>query len=454
MARSAATQYVCQNCGFVSPKWVGCCEGCSSWNSLVEETLSSTSKLKTKGAALHFSSLAEGPQKPVPRLITGISEFDRVTGGGLVPGSIVLLGGDPGIGKSTLLLQIATRLAAHLPCGYISGEEGLDQIRMRSRRLGLEKSPLKLASSTSVAEVTKALHKEHFALAIIDSIQTMAVPYIDAPPGTISQIRATSHELIEAGKKAGVTLIFVGHVTKEGMLAGPRILEHMVDAVFYFEGEKTNPFRILRAQKNRFGPTDELGVFDMGQKGLEEVPDPSRLFLEGRTQHTTGATVFPGIEGSRPLLAEIQALSAQSFLNNPRRTVVGWDTGRLAMVLAILQTRAHINMAQKDVYLNVVGGLRLTEPAADLAVAASLLSCTLDLPLPADTVVFGELSLSGDIRPVAHTDVRLKEAQKLGFKHAIIPAGDKSKNKQANFPNIDITKLCHIKDLVSYLKNK
>ena len=451
MARGASSQFVCQTCGFIAPKWVGCCEGCGSWNSLVEEN-AEASKLKKKGPDLHFSSLAEGDKGPVPRMVSGLSEFDRVTGGGLVPGSAVLLGGDPGIGKSTLLLQIATRLAKHLPCGYISGEEGLDQIRMRSRRLGLEDTPLKLASSTSVAEVVKALHKEHFALAVIDSIQTMAVPYIEAPPGTISQIRAASHELIEATKKTGVTLIFVGHVTKEGTLAGPRILEHMVDAVLYFEGDKTNPFRILRAQKNRFGPTDELGVFDMGSHGLEEVPDPSRLFLAGRSQSTTGAAVFPGIEGSRPLLAEIQALSANSFLNNPRRTVVGWDSGRLAMILAILQTRAGMNMAQKDVYLNVVGGLRLTEPAADLAVAAALLSCTLDVPLPTDSVIFGELSLSGDIRPVSRTDLRLKEAAKLGFEGALVPT---QKKKAASPPKgLRVTELAHIRDLVDFLKAK
>ena len=445
-----ASQYVCQRCGFVSMKWVGCCEGCGAWNTLVEEAPENT-KLKKKGPALHFASLSESSKENVTRLISGIDEFDRVTGGGIVPGSTILLGGDPGIGKSTLLLQVASCLSKKLPCGYISGEEGIDQVRMRARRLGLGSAPLKLASSTSVAEVARAFKKEHFALAIIDSIQTMGVPYIDSPPGTVSQIRAASHELIEGAKKEGVALVLVGHVTKEGMLAGPRILEHMVDAVLYFEGEKANPFRILRAQKNRFGPTDELGVFDMGNTGLEEVRDPSSIFLSHQNHQTTGAAVFPGIEGSRPLLAEIQALVSDSYLTNPRRTVVGWDTGRLSMILAILQTRASLNLAAKDVYLNVVGGLRLTEPTVDLAVATALLSCTMNVPLPSDTVVFGELSLSGDIRPATRCDLRLREAEKLGFKKAITRITDTQKKKMKT--TLQLTNISHIKDLKALFKD-
>jgi DNA repair protein RadA/Sms len=445
----ASTQYVCQSCGFISPKWMGCCEGCGTWNSFIAETADTSKHKKRGGARLHFTALNEGRNNPVQRMKTHIGEFDRVCGGGLVPGSVVLLGGDPGIGKSTLLLQAAAALSKDLPCGYISGEEGLDQVRLRSERLGVSKTSLKLASSTSVEEVIRSLEQEHLSLAVIDSIQTMAVGHIDSPPGTIGQLRSASHELIRAAKKYGVALILVGHVTKEGALAGPRLLEHMVDTVLYFEGERGHPFRILRAQKNRFGASDELGVFDMAETGLKEVPNPSSLFLTHRNKDTTGSVVFPGIEGTRPLLAEIQALAAPSYLPSPRRSVVGWDTNRLAMVIAILETRAGLHFNQKDVYLSVVGGLKLTEPAADLAVAAALVSCLKKVPLPEDMVIFGELSLSGDIRPVTQREARLKEAAKLGFKTAIAP----SKKKEPDAAGLTVKPLHTIKELVHFIES-
>lgn len=445
----ASTQYVCQSCGFISLKWVGCCEGCGTWNSFVAEVADASKHKRLGGARLHFTALKEGNKTPLQRMKTHIGEFDRVCGGGLVPGSVVLLGGDPGIGKSTLLLQAAAALSKDLPCGYISGEEGLDQVRLRSERLGVSGAPLRLASSTSVEEVIRSLEQEHLSLAVIDSIQTMAVGHIDSPPGTIGQLRSASHELIRAAKKYGVALILVGHVTKEGALAGPRLLEHMVDTVLYFEGERGHPFRILRAQKNRFGASDELGVFDMAETGLKEVPNPSSLFLTHRNKDTTGSVVFPGIEGTRPLLAEIQALAAPSYLPSPRRSVVGWDTNRLAMVIAILETRAGLHFNQKDVYLSVVGGLKLTEPAADLAVAAALVSCLKKTPLPDDMVIFGELSLSGDIRPVTQREARLKEAAKLGFKTAIAP----SKKKEPDTAGLTVKPLHTIKELVHFIES-
>ena len=447
-----STQYVCQSCGFISLKWVGCCEGCGTWNSFVAETAdSSKHKKRSGGARLHFTALKESDHAPLQRMKTHIGEFDRVCGGGLVPGSVVLLGGDPGIGKSTLLLQVAAALSKELPCGYISGEEGLDQVRLRGKRLGVLNTPLKLASSTSVEEVIRSLEQEHLSLAVIDSIQTMAVNHIDSPPGTIGQLRSASHELIRAAKKYGVTLILVGHVTKDGSLAGPRLLEHMVDAVLYFEGERGHPFRILRAQKNRFGASDELGVFDMAEAGLKEIPNPSALFLTHRNKDTTGSVVFPGIEGTRPLLAEIQALASPSYLPSPRRSVVGWDTNRLAMVIAILETRAGLHFNQKDVYLSVVGGLKLTEPAADLAVAAALISCLKKTPFPEDMVIFGELSLSGDIRPVTQREARLKEAAKLGFKAAIAPS--KKKESDTSAEGLTVKSLHTIKELVHFIES-
>ncbi len=441
--------FVCQKCGFVSLKWMGCCESCGTWNSFVEESDVGT-KTKKRGADLHFASLKGENTAPTSRMTSDMPEFDRVLGGGVVPGSVILLGGDPGIGKSTLLLQIATQLAQRFPCAYISGEEGIDQVRLRARRLKANHAPLKLASTTSVHDVIRSIEREHFALVVIDSIQTMAVDTIDAPQGTISQIRAASSELIRIAKKSGVSMFLVGHVTKEGMLAGPRLLEHMVDTVLYFEGEKGHPFRILRAQKNRFGACDEIGVFDMGEAGLQEVKNPSDLFLSQRHQGVAGSAVFAGIEGTRPLLAEVQALVSPSYLPTPRRAVVGWDTARLAMVLAVLESRAGIQVSQKDIYLNVLGGLKLSEPAADVAVACALLSCLFNKPLPLNTVMFGELSLSGEVRPAPRVDARLKEAQKLGFQAALLPDASL---KSASSTDMELKPLRHIRDLVALLKN-
>ena len=436
MAR-AASEYVCNQCGNVTTKWSGKCESCEQWNTISEIAGSSAPPVgrgakKAKGKSVELAPLA-GDDKEPERRKSGIGEFDRVLGGGLVPGSATLIGGDPGIGKSTLLLQAAAAVSKQGgKVIYVSGEEALAQLRMRASRLGLADADVQLASETNVADIIKTLEKQgDLALVVIDSIQTMWSPAIEAAPGTVSQVRVASQELIHFAKNSDAPLVLVGHVTKDGQIAGPRVLEHMVDTVVYFEGDRGDQFRILRAIKNRFGPAHEMGVFEMQGVGLMEVQNPSALFLEGREADVPGAAVFAGIEGTRPVLVEIQALAAPSSLATPRRAVVGWDANRLSMVLAVLEARCGLSFAGRDVFLNVAGGLRINEPAADLAVAAALISSLSGKPIARDTIVYGELSLSGAVRPVAQNNVRLKEAEKLGFKSAYAPKpgkGDVSKN--------------------------
>ena len=424
------TQYVCQSCGAVHPRWGGKCEACGEWNSIVEEVSTAipmgakaNGRKAASGARGKLEVVAlDGESRNLTRRITGIAEFDRVVGGGMVPGSALLVGGDPGIGKSTLLLQVTAALAGGTKAIYISGEESVDQVRMRARRLGVAEMPVGLATATDLNEILSALNGPDAPdIVVIDSIQTMYVGALDSAPGTVGQVRACAQELIRAAKRQGFTLVLVGHVTKEGAIAGPRVLEHMVDTVLYFEGERGHQFRILRAVKNRFGPTDEIGVFEMTGGGLAEVSNPSQLFLSDRDEPISGAAVFAGMEGSRPMLVEIQALVAPSPLGTPRRAVVGWDSGRLSMVLAVLEARAGVHLAGNDVYLNVAGGLRISEPAADLAVAAALVSSLTGRPVPAGSAIFGEIGLSGEVRPVAQAEARLKEAGKLGFTRAITP---------------------------------
>ena len=429
MAKTAS--FTCTACGASYTKWSGRCESCGDWNTIVEEApLSAGPASKSlgakRGSSIALSDLA-GTEVPPPRTVSGLDELDRVLGGGLVPASAILVGGDPGIGKSTLLLQGAARFASNgLKTLYISGEEAAAQVRMRARRLGLAEAPVKLGAETNLRDILTTLEAERPQLAIIDSIQTMWADNVDSAPGSVSQVRAAAHELTAFAKRRGTSVILVGHVTKEGQIAGPRVVEHMVDTVLYFEGERGHQFRILRAVKNRFGPADEIGVFEMTGAGLAEVANPSALFLSHRGEPSAGSAVFAGIEGSRPLLVEFQALVAPTPHSQPRRSVVGWDGGRLAMILAVLEARCGIPFAGLDVYLNVAGGLRIGEPAADLAVAAALLSAREDAPLPPECVVFGEISLSGALRPVGQTENRLKEAAKLGFSSAIAPAGGKA----------------------------
>ncbi len=387
---------------------------------------SSKSLGQAKGRSVPLSDLSS-KETPPPRTASGLSELDRVLGGGLVPSSAILVGGDPGIGKSTLLLQAAAQFAqSGLKVVYASGEEASAQVRMRAHRLGLANSNVKLAAETNLRDILTTLENEKPDLVIIDSIQTMWVDNVDSAPGSVSQVRASAHELTTFAKRRNVSVIMVGHVTKEGQIAGPRVVEHMVDTVLYFEGERGHQFRILRAVKNRFGPADEIGVFEMTGAGLAEVINPSALFLSERAQPSPGSVVFSGIEGTRPVLCELQALVAPSPHSQPRRAVVGWDGSRLSMILAVLEARCGIPFAGLDVYLNVAGGMKISEPAADLAVAAALLSAREDSALPAETVVFGEISLSGALRPVSQTENRLKEAQKLGFTSAIVPSGGKA----------------------------
>ena len=423
------TTYVCSNCATSHSKWSSQCDGCGEWNTLKETIPLSTGPGKSLGAqhgrTIELSDLSTA-EDPPQRTAAGVSELDRVLGGGLVPASAILLGGDPGIGKSTLLLQAAARFARNgLKVIYVSGEEARAQVRLRAERLGLTESPVQLAAETNLRDILTTLEKEKPDLVVIDSIQTMWSDNVEAAPGSVSQVRASAHELVNFAKRRGVAVIIVGHVTKEGQIAGPRVVEHMVDTVLYFEGERGHQFRLLRAVKNRFGPADEIGVFEMTGKGLVEVKNPSALFLAERGDPSPGSVVFAGIEGSRPVLCEFQALVAPSPHSQPRRSVVGWDGTRLAMILAVLESRCGVPFTGLDVYLNVAGGMRITEPAADLAVAAELVSAREDSALPKDGVLFGEISLSGALRPVSQAENRLKEAQKLGFRTAIAPIAKK-----------------------------
>jgi DNA repair protein RadA/Sms len=424
MAR-AKSSFACQACGAVYSRWQGRCESCGEWNSVVEE-LGEAGIGAGPRAAVAAGRPAElvplsGETESAARVTTGIAELDRVTGGGFVMGSAVLVGGDPGIGKSTLLLQGAAALAAQgKRVVYVSGEEAVGQIRLRAQRLELGQQPVELLSETSVEIILATLEQgEAPDLVVIDSIQTLWTERADSAPGTVTQVRTSAQALTRFAKRSGAAVVLVGHVTKDGQIAGPRVVEHMVDAVLYFEGDASHAFRILRGVKNRYGATDEIGVFEMTTLGLREVANPSALFLDQRDEGAAGSAVFAGLEGTRPVLCEIQALVSPSPLGTPRRAVIGWDAGRLSMVLAVLESRCGVRIGQNDIYLNVAGGLKVNEPAADLAVAAALISSLTSAPLPSDAVYFGEISLAGGVRPVVHAALRLREAQKLGFKAAV-----------------------------------
>jgi DNA repair protein RadA/Sms len=424
----AASQFVCQSCGAVSSKWAGRCDNCGEWNTIVEEAAAAPVS-GAKGASLPKGRVTrlvglKGDTAAPARIETGIAELDRVAGGGFVPGSGVLVGGDPGIGKSTLLLQAMAALANKgRRVIYVSGEEAIAQVRLRAERLGIADSAVLLAAETNVSDIVATLNEGDVpAIAVIDSIQTLWSPVIEAAPGTVSQLKAGSEALIRFAKQKGTTILLVGHVTKDGQIAGPKVIEHMVDTVLYFEGDRGHQFRILRAVKNRFGPTDEIGVFEMSDGGLKEVANPSRLFMGSGEHPTPGSAVFAGVEGTRPLLIEVQALVSPSPFGNPRRTVVGWDANRLAMVLAVLEARAGVQVGNHDVYLNVAGGLKVRETAADLAVAAAILSSLTGTIVPHGTTLFGEIALSGAIRAVSLAEARVKEAHKLGLREAVTAA--------------------------------
>ena len=448
MPRSSET-YVCQSCGAVYSKWMGRCEACGQWNTIeLEESAGAppgAAKATKGGRTLTLDGL-DGEVAEAPRLPSGNGEFDRAVGGGLVPGSALLVGGDPGVGKSTLLLQVTAGLArAGVRTAYISGEEATAQIRMRAKRLGLADAPVGLAAGTSLKDIVATLKAEKPQAVVVDSIQTLWSDTVPAAPGTVTQVRTCAQELVRHAKNSNTVLILVGHVTKEGQLAGPRVVEHLVDAVLYFESEAGRSFRILRAVKNRFGAAHEIGVFDMTGAGLREVSNPSELFLNETEADVSGSAVFAGIEGTRPVLCEVQALVSQSSLGAPRRAVVGWDAARLSQLLAVLDARCGLDFGRHDVFLNVAGGLKITEPAADLAAAAALVSSLIDAPLPPKTAVFGEVGLSGAVRPVPQMEARAAEARKLGFEGVLGPRNLEAKK-------LSVRNVEHLAEAVAYLK--
>ncbi|GGD03706.1 DNA repair protein RadA [Thalassobacillus devorans] len=420
------SKFVCQECGYESAKWMGKCPACHQWNTLVEEVIS-------KDPARHVfqadSSTSKKPEKITaiqsgkePRITTKMPELNRVLGGGIVPGSLVLIGGDPGIGKSTLLLQVSSQLADKgMPVLYISGEESARQTKLRAERLSINSEELYVLPETNLAEVVNQIESIDPKFVVIDSIQTIYREEVTSAPGSVSQVRECTSELMRVAKSKGIPIFIVGHVTKEGSIAGPRLLEHMVDAVLYFEGEQHHTFRILRGVKNRFGSTNEMGIFEMKEKGLEEVDNPSEIFLEERSQGAAGSTIVASMEGTRPVLVEIQALISPTTFGNPRRMATGLDHNRVPLLMAVLEKRVGLLLQNQDAYLKVAGGVKLDEPAIDLAVAISIASSFRNQASKADDVVVGEVGLTGEIRRVARIEQRVQEAAKLGFKRVIIP---------------------------------
>ncbi len=420
------TYFTCQSCAMRSPKWLGRCTDCGTWGSLVEETEVSADARPAWGAAGGASApvlLSDISCAAEPRRRTGIAELDRVLGGGVVPGSVVLLGGDPGIGKSTLLLCALDKLARTGPALYVSGEESLRQTKMRAERLSVESKQLHLFAETDAEKILAAAEKLKPLVLVVDSIQTLYLPDLGSAPGSISQVREVAGRLMAFAKRTGVPTFIVGHVTKDGSIAGPRVLEHMVDTVLYFEGERGHPFRILRAHKNRFGSTNEIGVFEMKGAGLAEVSDPSALFLAERPAGKSGSVVTSTLNGTRPLLVEVQALVAPTGYGTARRTAIGVDTNRVALLAAVLEKKEDIQLVGCDIFVNVAGGMQLTEPASDLAVCAALVSSLQNRPIDPFTLVLGEVGLAGEVRAVGQVEARLAEAAKMGFKTVILPKG-------------------------------
>lgn len=441
------TSFSCQNCGFQSPKWLGRCPGCGEWETLVEEVDSKSGAEYTfpPSDPVLYKDIKEAKKK---RILTGIEEFNRVIGGGVVLGSLVLVGGEPGIGKSTLMLQISQDLASQgEKVLYVSGEESLEQIKLRGQRLGVEDGELYLLAETNCERMMAQAEKLRPQIFILDSVQTAFSSKLTSSPGTISQVREVTNQVFRFAKNNEISSFLIGHITKEGSLAGPKSLEHMVDVVLYFEGERDHNYRVLRALKNRFGPVSELAVFEMAEKGLQAIPNPSAFFLKERPTEEAGSVVVCTIKGSRPLLAEIQALvSSTLFAGNPRRMTVGLDHFRTAMLLALVERKLGYSFAGEDVYLNVPGGLNLEEPATDLAVILAVVSCVKNKAIPSDVTIFGEVGLSGEIRSVNQPLARLKEAHSLGFKRAILPTGSVSQADRGDVPDIQLLEVKNIRE--------
>ncbi len=437
--------YICSNCNASSYKWSGKCLQCGSWGTVSEIpqesfALQSKTALSKKTSSASFQPLEGEFIKQPPRIKTSVTEFDRACGGGLVKDVALLVGGDPGIGKSTLLLQIANYIASSNNCYYVSGEESLGQLAQRASRLNLKNKNIKFSTSSSVDSIIATLEKEQDVnVVIIDSIQTVYMENIDSSPGSVSQVKNSANALIKYAKNKGFALILVGHVTRDGQIAGPKVLEHLVDTVLYFEGDKNNHFRILRAIKNRFGPTDEIGIFEMTSQGLLEVSNPSSMFLNDYNSNISGTAVFAGLEGSRPMLIEIQCLLLDSVYASPKRAIIGTDANRISMLTAVLESRNNVCFSGSDIYINVAGGLKINEPASDLAVAAALVSSAYNKPLPQYTAFVGEVSLSGQVRNVSLIEKRLSEAHRLGFKNIFIPPLTKENEKLIKkYPNLNI----------------
>jgi DNA repair protein RadA/Sms len=438
-------QYVCQNCGSTSPKWQGQCPDCKSWNSLVESIIENIIETNERfagyaGNQAQIYLLNELPATAQSRISCGLAELDRVLGGGLVLGSVILIGGDPGIGKSTLLLQTLANLGHSSPL-YVTGEESPQQVSLRAQRLGLNVSGVKLLTETQIERIIQVAQIEKPAVLVIDSIQTVYTSVLQSAPGGVSQLRESAAQLVRFAKQTDTTIFLVGHVTKDGSLAGPRVLEHMVDTVLYFEGDNSSRFRVLRAIKNRFGAVNELGIFAMTDRGLREINNPSAIFLSRHEEAVAGSIVLVSREGSRPLLVEVQALVDAAHNPNPRRVTVGLEQNRLAMLLAVLSRHGGVVTFDQDVFVNVVGGVRISEPAADLAVILAILSSLKNVILPQELVVFGEIGLAGEIRPVPNGVERLKEAAKHGFKRAIVPKPNYPKEPIENLEVIAVTRL-------------
>ncbi len=457
MLKNKKTVYFCQECGYESAKWMGQCPGCRAWNTFVEETVSPKKTSSAAGGKISGNKrqepvvLKDISLKEDERRTSGIGELDRVLGGGIVPGSLVLVGGDPGIGKSTLLLQVCRNLA-HMDASvlYISGEESLRQIKLRANRIGEFNEKLTLLCETNLETIREVMERKKPDVAVIDSIQTMFDEEISSAPGSVSQVRESTNVLMQIAKGLGISIFIVGHVTKEGNVAGPRVLEHMVDTVLYFEGDRHASYRILRAVKNRFGSTNEIGVFEMRDTGLEEVKNPSEFLLDGRPENASGSVVACSMEGTRPILVEIQALVCQSNFGIPRRTTVGTDFNRVNLLMAVLERKAGVQLASFDAYVNIAGGMKMTEPALDLGICLAIFSSYKDIVIPDNTMAFGEVGLSGEVRAVSMAGQRVQEARKLGFERVILP--EVCKSTVGEVKGIELVYVSQIKDALMYIR--
>lgn len=453
MAKGKKIVYFCQNCGHEESKWLGQCPGCREWNTFVEEKVTPMSSASVSvgksSQELEIVSLSEIKTDEQARVETGMKELDRVLGGGIVPGSLILVGGDPGIGKSTLLLQVCQKLSNEKNVLYISGEESLAQIKLRANRMGEFKEKLKLLCETNLNLIRNVIEKQRPEMVIIDSIQTMYSEDVSSTPGSVSQVREATNVLMQLAKGLGITIFIVGHVTKEGTVAGPRVLEHMVDTVLYFEGDRHASYRILRGVKNRFGSTNEIGVFEMRQNGLVEVENPSEYMLSGKPEHASGSVVACSMEGTRPLLIEIQALVCQSNFGMPRRTATGTDYNRVNLLMAVLEKRIGLHLGNCDAYVNIAGGIRMNEPAIDLAIVLAIISSYKNRPVDAKTIVFGEVGLSGEVRAVSMPEQRVAEAKKLGFETCIIP--EVSKEMVKGIQGIKIIGVKNVSDAMNLI---